>query len=246
MEKTAHKKRLDFTQGRPKICVPITGESFADVTAAIKQAQETPADMLEWRTDHFQGDLMPALAQIAQQTTLPLLCTLRTREEGGNALVTGAEYQQIVSGLITSGFCDYVDIELSAGEAVVKKLIELAGENRIATVVSKHDFVRTPPLKTLLSTFRKMHGLGADLPKIAVMPCVPEDVLVLLEASLQASREIGPLAAISMGDLGKISRVAGGIFGSRLTFSSGTKRSAPGQIPAQTLSAMMQTFLTEQ
>jgi 3-dehydroquinate dehydratase-1 len=48
-----------------------------------------------------------------------------------------------------------------------------------------------------------------------------------------------PLITMSMGDLGMISRIAGGIFGSDLTFGSGGKTSAPGQIPMDELRAAM-------
>jgi 3-dehydroquinate dehydratase-1 len=44
-----------------------------------------------------------------------------------------------------------------------------------------------------------------------------------------------PLVAISMGSLGAISRIAGGLFGSDITFASGIKASAPGQLPLDDL-----------
>ena len=43
----------------------------------------------------------------------------------------------------------------------------------------------------------------------------------------------------SMGELGKVTRVRGGAFGSVMTFASKGKASAPGQIDAETLSKML-------
>lgn len=243
MQQYTEKRKLDFTKGMPKICVSITENNLADVISAVQQAQETPADLIEWRLDYFPGDFFSALEMLALEMKLPLLCTLRTKEEGGNASITKREYKKTVTRLIESGLCDYVDIELSAGEIMARRLVEHASQCGIGTVLSKHDFNKTLPQKTLVHIFHKMHRIGADLPKIAVMPNDPEDVLTLLGAALQASREIGPLAAISMGELGKISRAAGGNYGSRLTFSSGKSPSAPGQIPTETLAEIMRTFL---
>lgn len=246
METVRRGEPLNFAGRVPKICVPITAGKLPDILAELQAAGCEPADLVEWRLDHFQGEVMPALQVIAQNTALPLLCTLRTKAEGGNADVTKDGYESILAGLIASGLCACVDIELSLGEAAVKRLVKQAKDRGIGTVLSMHDFVKTPGREELISTFLKMHALGAMLPKIAVMPNTPEDVLVLLDAALRAGREIGPLAAISMGNLGKISRVIGGHYGSCLTFSSGKSGSAPGQISTQSLFTLMQTFYHEQ
>mgnify|MGYP002234856443 CR=1 FL=1 len=48
--------------------------------------------------------------------------------------------------------------------------------------------------------------MGADLPKLAVMPQSPADVLALLAATYEASAQIGPVITMPWGDLGKLSR----------------------------------------
>ena len=45
--------------------------------------------------------------------------------------------------------------------------------------------------------------------------------LALLAATWEASSEIGPVITMSMGELGKITRAGGGVFGSCLTFGAG-------------------------
>jgi 3-dehydroquinate dehydratase I len=44
-----------------------------------------------------------------------------------------------------------------------------------------------------------------------------------------------PIVTISMGEEGAISRLAGGLFGSDITFAIGLQASAPGQIPIKDL-----------
>jgi 3-dehydroquinate dehydratase-1 len=44
-----------------------------------------------------------------------------------------------------------------------------------------------------------------------------------------------PMVTIAMGPEGKITRLAGGLFGSDITFAVGRESSAPGQIPINEL-----------
>ena len=75
--------------------------------------------------------------------------------------------------------------------------------------------------------------MGADIAKVAVMPKNYKDVLVLLNATLKARTEHLeiPIITMSMGPEGGVTRLAGGLFGSDLTFAIGKEASAPGQIP---------------
>jgi 3-dehydroquinate dehydratase-1 len=51
-----------------------------------------------------------------------------------------------------------------------------------------------------------------------------------------------PLVTMSMGGLGAISRLAGEVFGSSMTFGSAGKKSAPGQIPVSELRLCLKTI----
>jgi 3-dehydroquinate dehydratase-1 len=83
--------------------------------------------------------------------------------------------------------------------------------------------------------------VGADIVKIAVMPQGPQDVLSLLTAALEFTSTTAqvPVIAISMSALGAITRLAGSAFGSAVTFAAGQAASAPGQIPAAQLQALL-------
>ena len=65
------------------------------------------------------------------------------------------------------------------------------------------------------------------------MPKNYADVLTLLGATLKARTEVLeiPVVTMSMGAEGVITRLAGGLFGSDITFAIGKAPSAPGQIP---------------
>ena len=69
------------------------------------------------------------------------------------------------------------------------------------------------------------------------MPKHYGDVLTLLSATNRARNETvrGPIVTMSMGPEGAVSRLAGGLFGSDITFAIGMQASAPGQIPIEEL-----------
>ena len=86
--------------------------------------------------------------------------------------------------------------------------------------------------------------LGADIPKIAVMPQSKKDVLTLLAATEEMASEHAdrPIITISMGKDGMISRLCGEVFGSALTFGTAGKASAPGQINVDELRQVLEMF----
>ncbi len=90
-----------------------------------------------------------------------------------------------------------------------------------------------------------MQELGADIPKIAVMPTCRRDVLTLLCATeeMYTDHADRPIITMSMAGTGLISRLCGEVFGSALHLSS-EKASAPGQAAVNDLNNMLQ-FLHE-
>ena len=86
-----------------------------------------------------------------------------------------------------------------------------------------------------------MQDLGADIPKIAVMPKNKADVIVLLDATQEMAEKYAtrPIITMSMSKIGVISRLVGEAFGSSMTFGAVGQVSAPGQIPVEKLQTAM-------
>jgi 3-dehydroquinate dehydratase-1 len=71
------------------------------------------------------------------------------------------------------------------------------------------------------------------------MPRDRKDVLALLAATVDADAKGRiPLISMSMGPLGAVTRMVGGVFGSSLSFAIGEGSSAPGQMPIADLEAV--------
>jgi len=134
-----------------------------------------------------------------------------------------------------------LDVEAFIGDKVVKDIIKTAHIAGVKVVASNHDFEKTPPKKDIIYRLRKMQDLGADIPKIAVMPKCKLDVLELLEATVIMSEKYAdrPIITISMSKIGTISRLLGEEFGSALTFGAVNKASAPGQIDVEDLHSIL-------
>ena len=183
-------------------------------------------------------------------TGAPVLLTCRTAAEGGRAHLDDAAYGALLRSVL-DGLADWaperlpaaIDVEVQRG--CLRQVCEQAHGLGIDVVASFHDFEDTPADEALEEVLARMACQGADLAKIAVWPTSADDVARLLSVCARATAGAGergglgvPVAAMSMGALGAVSRVAPA-FGTALTFAvvpneQGLARaSAPGQLPIQ-------------
>ena len=133
---------------------------------------------------------------------------------------------------------DAIDVELATPG--VAGLVSRARAAGLAVVVSHHDFAATPPADEIVALLRRQRDVGADVCKVAVMPHDPDDVLALLTATRAFARDADrPVVTVAMGALGVVSRLAGGVFGSAMTFASAGAVSAPGQVDVERLRAAL-------
>lgn len=240
--KTIEIAGLSFGQGPPQICLPLTAQDLPSLLAQMTTAQDLPAGLYEWRADLFRGPLTVALEELCQKADKPLLCTLRTRDQGGQGTASPEEYEEILLEMMETGGFSLLDVELAQGQERALRLIRAAHRWGLGIICSHHDFQKTPTQGRMVAILEQMKALGADLPKLAVMPNSPRDVLRLMDATLLAYERLGPVVTMSMGPLGQLSRVAGGLIGSCMTFGAGTEASAPGQLPAEKLCEILQAL----
>lgn len=233
-------------KGRPKIIVPVLGETVERLLQEAEQVKTIPADLVEWRVDWFDrfGDrtaLLEAAAALRERLgEMPLLATFRTAREGGEKAIAPEEYRQQVETLAASSLIDLMDVEAFFGESLVRALIAFCHAEGVKVVLSNHDFAKTPDKEELMARLAYMEALGGDIAKLAVMPRTPGDVLTLLSATWERSQEAQkPVVTMSMGGLGAVSRLTGELFGSALTFGTAARSSAPGQIPVEKLAQVL-------
>lgn len=243
-------KDINIGEGKPKICVPVIGNSISVIEQNAKAAGESVADIVEWRCDYFGNifdneNALEALEVVSNNINgKPLLCTFRSSNEGGEQAITSAKYIELYEIFIKTGLIDMVDVELFAGDEVVGKIISIAKENSVKVIISNHDFDKTPQDDEIRTRLVKMQSLGGDIAKMAVMPRSNADVLRLMSVTRctkDKSMNI-PVITMSMAAQGMISRMSGEIFGSDVTFGAVTDISAPGQINIDILSEILNTI----
>lgn len=247
MSKVVQVRKITIGEGRPKICVPLIGKTEEEIQEAAHSALDGGADLVEWRADFFEGlfseERMKAAWKMlrGELGDLPLLFTIRTRAEGGEVEISIEDYTRLNADAAASGCVDLIDVEVARGDDVAFLVTEAAHENGIKVIGSYHDFQKTPKKEDLIMKLCKMQEVEADIAKIAVMPRSARDVLVLLDATL-AMKELHdetPVVTMAMGDLGKVTRISGEVFGSAITFGTLGEASAPGQMPVEMLETCM-------
>lgn len=239
-------RQLTIGEGKPKICVPVVETTTEKIIQQIQELQN--CDFIELRIDFYENihDLKQVhelLLQVRQQTNLPLLLTYRSLKEGGHIQLSDQEYLSLVQTACQSGCIDIVDIELESGNMLVYQLVEIAHQNHVKVLMSYHDFEKTPAVMEMKERLEKMEIMGADICKIAVMPFSYKDVIQLLNTTMEMSQRLTrPLVTMSMGKIGKITRIVGELVGSSITFASVGQSSAPGQLTLEDMQTLLEVI----
>lgn len=219
--------------------MPLLGANIEFINKELDYIKTTNVEVLEWRADSFEdlcyNNIVNCLRDINNKLNLPIIFTLRTKLEGGMANIKEERRIDLIKQVIKTKLIDIVDIEYISGQAILDEIISLSHENNIYTIVSNHDFEKTPDKNEILNTLNKIKSTNADIIKIAFMPKSKLDVLDQLEASIKFDKEDKLLISISMGDVGKITRIFPEFAGSCITFAKTVNNSALGQIDQKDL-----------
>jgi 3-dehydroquinate dehydratase I len=247
MKRTIKVKNVTIGEGPPKICVPIVGETAEHLIEEVKFLAKMDMDVIEWRVDFYEevdnvSKVIEVLSEIRSIVPrIPLVFTFRTAKEGGEKQLRPEAYKALYIEVMKTKMVDIIDLELFTAEDDLKMLIEKAHSQNVFVILSNHDFLKTPSKEEIVSRLRKAQELGGDLPKIAVMPNHPRDVLTLLDATIEMDENYAdrPIITMSMAGKGMVSRITGEVFGSALTFGAAKKTSAPGQLPVSQLRELL-------
>lgn len=223
-------KQNPTAAGAPAVVGTVHSPRGLETAAGLR-----PSDGLgfvEVRADVFAGGT-GELAEAMSAIRLPVLLTVRHPTEGGEGRLTVARRRALFEALL--GPADAVDLELRS-LPVMEGVLREVRKRGLLTIVSSHNFRRTPSLRELREVVRRGFAGGADVVKIATWLRGPHDLAVLLQ--LQSSTE-QPLATMGMGPLGKVSRLALAAAGSRLNYGYLDKPRVEGQWPAAQLASLL-------
>ncbi len=235
--KTVKVRDLLIGEGLPKIAVSIIGKTKKEIIFEAKKIDFEKVDLVEWRGDYFKGILnikkvlkvLESLRKVIKN--IPLIFTFRSKEEGGEKEISEKNYYYLNKKVSKSKFVDLIDIEINSSKDRLKKLIKFIQKQKVYVIASSHNFSKTPSNDKLKEKLKELENLEADILKLVVMPKSRKDVLRFLKIVNEMKNSIKkPIIAISMGSLGRNTRLGG-----PLTFGAQKEKSAPGQIPVNEL-----------
>lgn len=246
--------------GDPRLLARLLAQAADAVVRALEDADPGAAG------SPVPGAAPGAAEEAEGRVTRPgVLVTLRTRSQGGGLDLDRGGYRAVL-GALAEGYLegtglrrpDAVDVEaycadlyvpggrdLEEARADLRLLADLAHRAGLDVVASCHDLSGTPEEDETMDLLIDMQDDGADVVKLAATPHDAVDVARLLNATACAREILSvPLVTMSMGEQGAVTRVAGGVFGSALTFvlvpgpDGSWTPSAPGQLPIESVRAV--------
>ena len=253
--------------GDPRLLARLLARAADAVVRALEDADPAEADPVPGAVVGSVPGAAPGAAEEAEgRVTRPgVLVTLRTRSQGGGLDLDRSGYRAVL-GALAEGYLegaglrrpDAVDVEaycadlyvpggrdLEEARADLRLLAGLVHRAGLDVVASCHDLSGTPEEDETMDLLIDMQDDGADVVKLAATPHDAVDVARLLNATACAREILSvPLVTMSMGEQGAVTRVAGGVFGSALTFvlvpgpDGSWTPSAPGQLPIESVRAV--------
>ena len=209
-----------------KIVVPVMPRSLEEVQA-IDISRFHGVDIIEWRADVLPKDdiITVAPAIFEKFAGHEIIFTIRTSKEGGQLTLTSEEYVGLIREIDAIYHPDYIDFEYYSHKDVFSQMLDFPN-----LVLSYHNFEEMP--EDIMEIFSELTSLAPRVVKIATMPKTEQEVLDLMNYT-RGFKSINPeqeFATMSMGKLGRISRLASDLVGSSWTFASLDQASAPGQV----------------
>ncbi|MFU2182402.1 type I 3-dehydroquinate dehydratase [Streptococcus pluranimalium] len=209
-----------------RIVTPIMPRNVEEIKA-LDSEHLAEADLIEWRADYLSKDAIVALAPMVFEKCQgkEVIFTIRTSREGGQLEIAAQDYVDVIKEIASRHEPTYIDFEYYSYSSVYQQISDFPN-----LILSYHNFDETPEnYRDLMSGLVQ---LSPAVVKMAVMPQTEQDVLDVMAYTrhFKDQHQDQIFATIAMGELGKLTRIAGRISGSSWTFASLDESSAPGQL----------------
>ena len=139
-------KGVTFGNGTPRICVPITGKSKAEIIRQSRMTAESHPDLVEWRSDFYEdvleGDSAMQMLKILSDIfpEIPLIFTFRSAGEGGNKEISNKAYKELCTAAAEQDHADLIDLEVYREGLDACDLISRIHHLNGKVVASNHNF----------------------------------------------------------------------------------------------------------
>jgi 3-dehydroquinate dehydratase-1 len=197
--------------------------SRADLRRALRLRK--PPDLFELRLDrlfHFISEVDAAFPGLPAAA----IVTARAPREGGANKLNESERRTLLLRFLPRAA--YLDVELRSAK-MLRPVLRSASQNKIATIISFHDFQTTPPAFRLDEIVSRARSLGASLIKVATRTDTAAQLERLLDF-FERHRGRADVVAMGIGKLGRASRRQLVRRGCLLNYGHLGSPGAPGQL----------------
>ena len=198
-------------------CVSLACGSHARMIEEYRQLLADDVQLVELRLDFLRRD--PDLPRLLAEKQSDIIVTCRKPEDGGLWREPEDKRIKLLRQAIIDGV-EYVDLEADTARAIPR-------HGKTKRIVSYHNLKETPD--DLQAIWDRLAQCDPDIIKIAVMPQRIRDVFRVFELQ-KANADKIPTIAISMGEVGFMTRVLAHKFGAPFTYSTFSSKRviAPG------------------
>ncbi|MHA1784101.1 MAG: type I 3-dehydroquinate dehydratase [Candidatus Helarchaeota archaeon] len=205
------------------MAIPV--KSIEELNDHFIEIEDYEIDLIELRLDYLKTINLEDLREAIKTINMPLILTLRKKSEGG--FFDGDEQLRydILKKLISLK-PEFIDLEHDSLN--LDELIQFAQIKEVKTIISYHDFKKTPNINECKKIIQDMLKHETTVVKFITMANSFSDNLIPLNL-INEFKDYN-LVSFCMGADGIFSRIFSVLFGAQFTFASIEEKTAPGQI----------------
>ena len=228
-----------------KTIAPVLGSNINEIGSILNKLIDKDIDIIELRADYLEEITKEFLSQIIELIRLlgfeKILLTLRSFNEGGK--YTEDFYTEMIAFFLDFDI-DYIDIEADSIEKFeAEVLVEKAKDNLIEVVFSRHKpqgLIKDHKVKEFYDLSKE---LDVAICKIVDCSNDMDHILYRIDQANNLVKEDGPdLISITMGQNGRISRIASNIYKPKYTFVNASDQEDIGQISLEESQKIKYTY----
>lgn len=213
----------------------IVGTAFVkDTKEFVEIVNSSENEFFELRVDAMDDYNTADLAEIDKR----LIITVRREKEGGLKKIPEDERLKIFKDLLTVK-PSFIDIEFRS--RILDEVLDLINGTPTKSIVSYHDFEKTPDLDRLDHIYEKMDEKDPDMVKIVTFCNNSKDNSKILEFVLGKSN----LISFCMGKEGMMSRIFSLKYCPMTYGSLSGSNTAPGQLSVEELKQIKEMLADE-
>ena len=207
-------------------CLPIKARTIKELEATCVPY----ADIIEIWLDQFEELDFQALKKLQKKIKKPFLYVLKPKSEKGAFKGTEKERIALLKKSLDFG-ASYIDVGIKTRTSI-GDLIATARKKHVKTIISYHNFKKTPSAATLANIYARMRKHKPNVIKFAVKINKSTDIGVLFGMIIRAEKDAQPIITLGMGEKGKITRILAPKLGNYLYYAPLTKENstAEGQL----------------